>query len=206
MNNHVIIGKNNNMIIFLIFLIIVILILINIKVKVNIDFSIIGFEYNFCINIHYFMDVITIYKEDLLKYKNKLRKLFRDIENNPNNSKKQSHANNYKFLFEYVNFEKINFDAYIGLNDVFFTSMVIPIISSLVAIVLQKEFSTTSKRFSIKPIYNKLYFYLKGSTNISIKPKDIIYIIIRIWKNNKKETKDNNCIKTRGKTNIIYEN
>ena len=154
MNNHVNICQNINMIIFFIILVILIsLILINKKVKFAIDFSIIGFEYNFCVNINYFFDIITLYKEDLLKYKNNIKK----------QKNYSSKIIDYKWIIKHINFERINFETKIGLADVFFTSMAIPIVSSTFAIVLQKYFPTSTKTFSVKPVYNKLFLSTKGA-------------------------------------------
>ena len=176
MNNHGIICKNNNMIIFLIFLIITIFILINKKVKFAIDFSVIGFEYNFCININYFFDVITLYKEDFIKYQKRYKK-------NTENKKK---LQDYQWMFEYLEVNRMNLDAKIGLEDVFVTSMAIPILATVLAIVLQKYFGQSTKRFSIKPVYNKMFFSLKGAIYVSIKLKDMIYIIFKEIFANKK--------------------
>lgn len=198
MNNHVNICQNINMIIFFIILVILIsLILINKKVKFAIDFSIIGFEYNFCVNINYFFDIITLYKEDLIKYKNK-------IKEQKNYSSKTV---DYKWLIKHISIERINFETKIGLADVFFTSMVIPFISSTIAIVLQKYFPTSTKTFSVKPVYNKLFLSTKGAIYVSIKMKEIIYIIFKLWK----ISKENNGKKVMGikntkKSNIIYDN
>ena len=143
MNNHGIICKNNNMIIFLIFLIIIILILINKNVKFAIDFSVIGFEYNFCIKINYFFEILTLYKEDLVKYKNKYKK-------KDENEKKLKKFQDYKWMFEYFEVNRINLDAKIGLEDVFVTSMVIPMLSTVLAIALQKYFAQSTKKFANK--------------------------------------------------------
>lgn len=188
MNNHTNICQNINMIIFLIFLISFILILINKKVKFNIDFSIIGFEYNFCVNVNYFFDVITLYKEDLLKYKKDLSQ----------QDKFSVNINNYKWIIDYLDIDRINLDLKIGLADVFFTSMTIPVISSIVAILLQKYCETSTKTFSVKPVYNKLFFSLKGATYITVKMKDMIYIVFKILKNNRKKVKN-------GKTEEMFE-
>lgn len=179
MNNHTNICQNINMIIFLIFLISGILILINKKVRVNVDFSVIGFEYNFCITINYFFDVITLYKEDVLKYKNKYDTRSKDI------SKKRKNINDYKWIIELFNIERINFEAKIGIADVFFTSMLIPFVSTFVAVLLEKYCKTSTKVFSIKPVYNELFFCLKGATYITVKLKDVIYIVYKIWKESK---------------------
>lgn len=175
MNNHGIICKNNNMIIFLIFLIIIILILINKKVKISIDFSVIGFEYNFCISVNYFFDIVTLYKEDILKYKDKLKR---------NNKSKKSNKNikKYKWILEYIQFDRINLETRIGLIDIFVTSMAIPIFSTLLALILQKYFRKSTKRFLVKPVYNELFFSLKGVTDISIKLKDLLIILIKVLK------------------------
>lgn len=198
MNNHVNICQNINMIIFFIILVILISsILINKKVKFAIDFSIIGFEYNFCVNINYFFDIITLYKEDLIKYKNKIKE----------QKYYSSKTVDYKWLIKLISFERINFETKIGLADVFFTSMVIPFISSTFAIVLQKYFPTSTKTFSVKPVYNKLFLSTKGAIYVSIKMKEIIYIIFKLWK----ISKENNGKKVMGikntkKSNIIYDN
>lgn len=177
MNNHGIVCKNNIMIIFFILLISIILILINKKVKFCLDFSVIGFEYNFCININYFWDILTLYKEDILRYKDNLT----------NKKEYSSKPIEYKWILDYIDIDRINFETKIGLEDVFITSMSIPLVSSVIAIILEKYFSKTLKKFSVKPIYNKLFFSLKGVTYISIKLKDIIYIILKLWRKHKKD-------------------
>ena len=198
MNNRVNICQNINMIIFLIVLVILIsLILINKKVKFAIDFSIIGFEYNFCVNINYFFDIITLYKEDLLKYKNNIKK----------QKNYSSKIIDYKWIIKHINFERINFETKIGLADVFFTSMAIPIVSSTFAIVLQKYFPTSTKTFSVKPVYNKLFLSTKGAIYVSIKLKEIIYIIFKLWKISKEKNVEKvMSIKNTKKSNIIYNN
>ncbi|MBO5142547.1 MAG: hypothetical protein J6C46_06055 [Clostridia bacterium] len=198
MNNRVNICQNINMIIFLIVLVILIsLILINKKVKFAIDFSIIGFEYNFCVNINYFFDIITLYKEDLLKYKNNIKK----------QKNYSSKIIDYKWIIKHINFERINFETKIGLADVFFTSMAIPIVSSTFAIVLQKYFPTSTKTFSVKPVYNKLFLSTKGAIYVSIKLKEIIYIIFKLWKISKEKNVEKvMSIKNTKKSNIIYDN
>ena len=68
----------------------------------------------------------------------------------------------------------------------FVTSMAIPILATVLAIVLEKHFAQSTKRFSIKPVYNKMFFSLKGAIYVSIKLKDMIYIIFKeIFKNKK---------------------
>ena len=198
MNNRVNICQNINMIIFLIVLVILIsLILINKKVKFAIDFSIIGFEYNFCVNINYFFDIITLYKEDLLKYKNNIKK----------QKNYSSKIIDYKWIIKHINFERINFETKIGLADVFFTSMAIHIVSSTFAIVLQKYFPTSTKTFSVKPVYNKLFLSTKGAIYVSIKLKEIIYIIFKLWKISKEKNVEKvMSIKNTKKSNIIYDN
>lgn len=189
MNNHGIICKNNIMIIFFIIFVIFILILLNKKIKLNIDFSIIGFEYNFCISINYFFDLITIYKEDFAKYRNKYRKTI----STPNIKPK-------KWALEYIDVERINFELKFGLDDIFVTSMFVPVISSIIAIGMQKFLPEASKNFSVKPIYNKFFLSLKGAMYVSIKPKDIIYIVFRILKEKIKER-----IKNKKTSNIIFD-
>ena len=198
MNNRVNICQNINMIIFLIVLVILIsLILINKKVKFAIDFSIIGFEYNFCVNINYFFDIITLYKEDLLKYKNNIKK----------QKNYSSKIIDYKWIIKHINFERLNFETKIGRADVFFTSMAIPIVSSTFAIVLQKYFPTSTKTFSVKPVYNKLFLSTKGAIYVSIKLKEIIYIIFKLWKISKEKNVEKvMSIKNTKKSNIIYDN
>lgn len=176
MNNHIIICKNNYMIIFLIILFIIILIMLNKKVKINIDFSTIGLEYNFCVNINYFLDIITLYKEDFFKYKEKFKK----------NKNHQTNLKSYKWILKYIDIEKINIETKIGLYDILATSITIAVISTILAIILQKKFMKTVKQFSVKPVYNQYFFSLKGALYISVRMKDIIYIIFKIWKNNKK--------------------
>ena len=203
MNNHGIICKNNNMIIFFIVLVIFILILINKKVKFDIDFSVIGFEYNFCVNINYFFDIITLYKEDILKYRRKFNKKiqkisninkyfdnensnFSDIENQSKKQKQLSKkTKNYKWIVKYINVDRINIESQIGVDDVFVTSMIIPTLSSILAIVFQKYFPQATKRFLINPVYNKFYFGTKGAIYITIKLKDVIYIVFRSLKERK---------------------
>lgn len=168
MNNHGIICKNNTMIIFLCILLIIILILLNKKVKFNIDLSIIGFEYNYCISVNYFIDLITLYKEDLGKYK-----------------KQRPKMKDNKWFLKYINVERVNFDIRLGLDDVFVTSMIIPIVSTIIPIFLQIYLPKATKRFSIKPIYNKLFFDFKGAAYVSIKLKDLIYVALKIMKTQK---------------------
>ena len=177
MNNHGIICKNNTMIIFIVFLIIVSLIFLNKKVIINIDLSIINFEYNFCINIKYFFDVVTLYKEDILKYRNKIKK---------NNIDKK---NDYNWLFKYSNVDKINFETRIGLGDTFVTSLSIPVVSTFFAIILERYFSKRSKRFDVKPVYNEFLFCLKGTVYLSLKLKDVIYIIFKVLRKQKNKIK-----------------
>lgn len=202
MNNHANICQNINMIIFLIFFISASLILLNKKVKFNIDFSVIGFEYNFCITINYFFDVITLYKEDILKYKSRFAK---KIENNnikENNrniniksnkghhsfSKIKENINKYKWIMDFLNIERINLEAKIGILDVFFTSMIIPFISTISAILLQKYCKTSTKTFSINPVYNELFLSVKGATYITVKFKDVLYIAYKIWRQSNKKS------------------
>jgi len=177
MNNHGIICKNNTMIIFIVFLIIVSLIFLNKKVIINIDLSTINFEYNFCINIKYFFDVVTLYKEDILKYINKLRK------------REKKEKQNYKWIFKYINVDRINFDTKIGLGDTFVTSLSIPVVSTFFAIILERYFSKSSKRFDVKPVYNEFLFCLKGTVYLSLKLKDVIYIIFKVLSKQKNKIK-----------------
>jgi len=180
------------MIIFLILFIIFILILINKKIKLAIDFSVNGFEYNFCVNINYFFDVITLYKEDFAKYKDKFSKYKKEASSMKLSSK--------KWILEHIDVDRVNIDIGFGLGDVFVTSMTIPVVSSVLAILLQKYLSKTAKRFSVKPIYNKLFLTVKGATYISLRVIDLIYIIFRILNERRKER-----IKKEKKSNIIFD-
>lgn len=189
MNNHGIICKNNIMIIFLILFIIFILIVLNKKIKLAIDFSVNGFDYNFCININYFFDLITLYKEDFAKYKAKSSK-YKKVASKTNLTSK-------KWMLQYFNIDRINFDLRFGLDDVFVTSMLVPVVSSVLAILMQKYLGKSTKTFSVKPIYNRLFFSIKGAIYISLKPKDIIFLIFRILKDKKER------IKKEEKSNIM---
>lgn len=203
MNNHGIICKNNIMIIFLILCVIIILILLNKKVKFNIDFSVIGFEYNFCININYFFDIITLYKEDLLKYKEQFQKSkyaqkLKKLKNLKNQKEKRNFilkalsiekTNLEKLRLDKINIDRINLKMNLGLQDVFVTSMAIPFLSSVIAILMQKYLSKSTKQFSVKPVYNKFFFSLKSATYVSVKLKDLISIVFKIWKAQNKSIK-----------------
>ena len=180
------------MIIFFSLFIIIILILINKKIKLAIDFSVNGFEYNFCININYFFDVVTLYKEDFAKYKDKFSKYKKEASSMKLSSK--------KWILEHISVDRINIDIGFGLGDVFVTSMTIPVASSILAILLQKYLSKTTKRFSVKPIYNRLFLTLKGAAYISVRVRDVIYIIFRILNERKKER-----IKNEKKSNIMFD-
>ncbi len=165
------------MIIFLILLFIIILILLNKKVKFTIDFSIIGFEYHFCINIHYFWDIATLYKEDILKQKEKIKKY------------KTTKMQDNKWILDFIAVNRIVLDMKIGLQDVFVTSMVIPLISTILAILIQKFCPESTKQFSVKPVYNKFFFSTKGAVYFSIKLKDILYCIFKLAIEKKKAEK-----------------
>jgi len=98
MNNHGIICKNNNMIIFLLILIVIILILLNHKIKLTLDFSLLGFEYYFCIRIHYFVEILTLYKEDFMKYRRKMSKWKRKEKAKVKNIFKMNRKNIFTFF------------------------------------------------------------------------------------------------------------
>ena len=107
-----------------------------------------------------------------------------------NKQKKERKAiQEYKWILKYVDVDRINLDINIGIDDVFITSMTIPVLSTVLAIILEKYFSKSTKRFLVKPIYNKLFFSLKNSTYITIKLKDIIYILFKFWKEYRKDKK-----------------
>lgn len=184
MNNHGIICKNNIMIIFLFFLITSILIFLNKKIKFDIDFSIVGFEYNFAIKINYFFDIATLYKEDFIKLKKKWGKP--KATRSGVNKKNYINLKKYKWVKEYINIERINLETNIGLDNVFLTSIAIPFVSTALAMVLQVFLPETVKQFNVKPVYNQLFFALKSAVYIEIKPKDLIYVILKVRKINKK--------------------
>lgn len=175
MNNRGIICQNNIMIIFLFLFIIFILILLNKKVRISIDFSVNGLEYNFCININYFFDILTLYKEDFARLKKKTKKRLK---------KKKTYFP--KWIFKRLDINRINLDIGVGLGDVFVTTMSVPIVSTCVSILMRKYLSKSTKKFSVKPIYNKLFVTAKGSIEASVKLKDVIYMIFRIFKESKK--------------------
>jgi len=57
--------------------------------------------------------------------------------------------------------------------------MLIPILSTIFAITLQKYLPQTSKQFLIQPQFNDFFLSAKGSVDVSIKLKDLIYLFIR---------------------------
>ena len=136
--------------------------------------------------------MITLYKEDFAKYKDRFSKYKKEVSTMKLSSK--------KWILEHIDVDRINIDIAFGLGDVFVTSMAIPVVSSIIAILLQKYLSKTSKRFSVKPMYNKLFLNVKGATYISLRMIDLIYIIFRILKESKKER-----IKKEKKTNIMFD-
>ena len=176
MNNHGIICKNNNMIIFLLILIIGI-VLLNQKVRLDINFSVLNLEYYFCIRIHYFIVILTLYKEDFNK-KNK----------KPKNINKFKILKNFKEKIDvlplhYLEVEKIHYEMKVGLYDAVATSLIVPFLSTLSAISLQKYFPRASKKFVIEPQYNDFFFSTKGVIKFSVKLKHILYLLLYTWLN-----------------------
>lgn len=164
MNNHGIICKNNNMIIFLLFLVIIIFILLNQRVKFDVNFSILGVEYYFCVTVNYFFEIITLYKEDFMKYRKKAVKIKCE-----------------EWPLEYFKVEKILYETKVGLEDPFITSIIVSILSTISAILLHKYLPESSKQFKVQPVYNKFFFSTKGAILFSIKLKDLLYILFHIW-------------------------
>ena len=163
------------MIIFWIILIILMVILLYHKVKLNIDFSILGFDYYFCIRVHYFWDLFTIYKEDVMKYKNR--------------NKNQMKMKEEKWILPYIKIERVIFKVKIGAGDTFVTSMLVPLFSTVSAIFLQKFLPQSAKNFSVHPVFNRFFFSMKGTTYLSIPLKDLIYIFFYSWWKKEKITR-----------------
>ena len=182
MNNHGIICKNNNMIIFLLILIISI-ILLNQKVKLDINFSILNLEYYFCVRIYYIFEIVTLYKEDFNK-KNKKQNKIKD--KNKLGMIKDFKGKIDALPLHYFNVEQIHYEMKIGLYDSVVTSLIIPILSTLSAISLQKYFPKASKQFSIEPKYNDFFFSTKGVVKVSVKLQHILYLLIHVLLNRNK--------------------
>lgn len=164
MNNHGIICKNNTMIIFLLVLGIIIFILLNQKVKFHLNFSVLGLEYYFCVSIHYFFEITTLYKEDFVRYRQKAKQ-----------KKKQTKK---KWELSSFDVERIQFEMRVGMGDPFVTSMVIPFLATMTSILLQKYFAPSSKQFSIRPVPNRFFFSTKGAVSVSIKLKDLLKFFV----------------------------
>lgn len=161
------------MIWFWIILIILAAIVICQKVKFNIDVSLSGFDYYFCIHVSFFKYLFTIYKEDIMKY----------LQRKKNNNSNQVKNKQIKQMLKYFDVERIIFQINIGAYDPLITSMAVPLVSTIFAIFLQKYFPQSIKKFRVEPIYNKWYLAIKGTMYISIPLKDLCYLLI-CYKNN----------------------
>lgn len=76
-----------------------------------------------------------------------------------------------------IQIEKINFNLYIGLENVILTSFLVTFISSITSIILARNIEDISKSsYKIKPIYNSDKIFYKLNFNGIIKTK-IIYIL-----------------------------
>ncbi len=210
MYNYGIICKNNSMILFwIILLIILIFIFLNKRVKFTIDYSFVNFDYYFCISTHYFFDIGTLYKEDILKLIQKRKKASKGASKEATKEaikeaqtkgakttkvksqeeikqarkrKLQDTVKKLSLVRNYIYIEKTKIKISLGMQDNFVTSMAVPLVSTVLAIGLQVGMPEAFKSFEVKPVQDCFFFSLKGTTTCSIPLKDIFKIGILLWK------------------------
>lgn len=202
--------------VFLLILFILILIFIFSKIRVEIErFEFISNRRNhinkdyklifkFCIlgKIPIIKIEITKKKLEKLNIKEKVKNIdFKDIQNNMNIDKKNLIA--LKELK--IGIKKLNLKMDIGTENAVLTSMIIPIISTLIAIFISKNVKNTKEQsFIINPIYinqNLINIVLSGIVEIKM-----IHIINIIYILNKKEgVSKNERTSDRGTYDYSYE-
>lgn len=140
------------------------------KVEFQVDASMVGVEYQYCIHIRYFVELATIYREDLSKRR-----------------KTTSSWKWEKWMYDAFQVEHVDFQVRVGLGDAFVTSMVVPLLSTVLAIALQVYLPNSTKTFSIRPVYNEFFFSVKGVAYLSIPLKDLLSLLF--WRLEKATSK-----------------
>lgn len=203
---------------FLIILIILVTIIIIIKSKMLIEIENLVIKANKKIYINdaykIIVKIIIFNKIPILKFKldnkrmtverNKIinKKIFSNIKENflKNKMKKEI----LKHLTD-IQIDKLNLEIKIGTENVFFTSMIVPTISSIISIILMKKITNLEKqKYIVKPIYsNKNILEILISGIFEMKMIHIINIIYILTK--KEGVKKNERTSNRRSYDYGYE-
>lgn len=196
-------GKTNKMeeilLVFLFILLILLLILIASKIRIKIDNlqftskkidnSYLNNNYNIKIEL-IILEILPLIwininkrKIDKLKSKNKININLKNI------NKKMSKIKISKIKDKInVKIKEFNLKLFLGTDFTIFTSLIIPIFSTLIAILLsKKEVDKSKQNYELKPVYNLgnlVEFEFSGTFEIQI--IDIIKMLIYVLNSNQK--------------------
>lgn len=186
-------------IIIMLFIIITIISTIHIQIN-NLEFSNIRKLKNNKYKIVFSMIILKKVKWLLIKIdKRKLQRIINKIHLEKINIKKLEREFNIKDIKELSKIEPkiryLNMDAKLGLDDVILTSYLIPIISTIFAIIMPyvvQRKDVKNIKYNLKPLYNMKNVYdIKLDICIEIKVMDILNVFYNIYKSkNKKECKN----------------
>ena len=186
-------------IIIMLFIIITIISTIHIQIN-NLEFSNIRKLKNNKYKIVFSMIILKKDKWLLIKIdKRKLQRIINKIHLEKINIKKLEREFNIKDIKELSKIEPkiryLNMDAKLGLDDVILTSYLIPIISTIFAIIMPyvvQRKDVKNIKYNLKPLYNMKNVYdIKLDICIEIKVMDILNVFYNIYKSkNKKECKN----------------
>ena len=186
-------------IIIMLFIIITIISTIHIQIN-NLEFSNIRKLKNNKYKIVFSMIILKKVKWLLIKIdKRKLQRIINKIHLEKINIKKLEREFNIKDIKELSKIEpkirNLNMDATLGLDDVILTSYLIPIISTIFAIIMPyvvQRKDVKNIKYNLKPLYNMKNVYdIKLDICIEIKVMDILNVFYNIYKSkNKKECKN----------------
>lgn len=147
---------------------------------------------------------ITKTKLEKMKVKEKVKKIdFKKIEENPSLNRKIIEA------IKSLKFSISNVDLYIeiGTENASLTSIIVPAISTIVALLFRKKVKKVKEqRFIVQPIYqNQNLVNLSFEGIFEIKISHIINIIYRFYKKEKEGVKEYERTSNRGAYDYSYE-
>ncbi len=205
--------KGAKILVFLLIFLIIIILIISLKIKIqirNIKFDSqkhkdrhLNENYKIIISVYVLGKIkigkIRITKEKLEKWKlkQKLNKSIKRIENKIVKDKNRFDGKLIETIKKAnINLERINLKIKLGTEDAFLTSIIVPVISAIIAIIISRKIKNhENQTFEIQPLYNqqnRINILFSGIFEIKlIHIINIIYILSKKGRVNRYERTSN---------------